>query len=1164
MQITAFCKAQPISKMNRLCLSLITQLKKVISKRSESTTISEDSVSKQEYLSFEKLILNTKYPKGIEQIILKMKLTVIILFIACLQVSASGYAQKISMSKKNVPIEQVFKEIKKQTGYLFFYNQNWLEEINTISIDVKDASIETVLEICFLDQPLSYSIVDRTIILSKSKKPDPVTKTEELIIKENPPKEISGVVTDSKGETLPGVSVRIKGTTTGTTTGINGSYTINVPDDNTVLEFSYIGFIAQVIPLNGRQTLNVTLTEANTALNEIVVTALGISRESKSLTYAVQNIKGDKLNEAKETNLINALQGKVAGVTITKDATGPGGDSKVLIRGNRSITNSNQPLYVIDGVPLSGNVGMLNSDEVESMTILKGASAAALYGSQGQNGAIIITTKRGKANQTTINFISGLGLDQAAVLPELQYEYGQGDAGIYNANSERSWGPKATGQAVTLWNGSNVPLVGQSDNLKNFFRTAQTLNNTLSISGGGEKMQTYFSYGNTMAQGILTNNDLTRHNVDLKTDNTISSKLSISTKMSYIFEDVDNRPVPGGSGNYVLPSIFSSPTSIPLDEMKKYSYQDNTGTERQSYWLPGSSVLVNPYWALNRINYYQKRDRILGLVSAKYEFNKWLNLQVRGSIDKTIQNNTRKVYADSYFSQVGSNYDYGTNRNQGINVDALLSFQRNIGKKFDITGNLGASLQESKYESISGSANGLNKPNFFYMHNAKSPFFTTANGRTPRVQSLYGTATIAYNKYLYLDITARNDWSSALPEQSQSYFYPSVGLSAIVSDMIKLPSWISYGKASLTMANSGYGGTQYLDRNYYSVGIGGAIITPNIQSLGSYKPELTTSYEAGLDWKFLKNRLGLNFTYYNTQTKNQLLLIGLPPASLFDQKYINAGLIQNHGIELVANVSPVAGKNFRWDAALNYSKNINKVKRLTETIKSIVIGEGDNVYLIKVDEGSSYGDMYVRGWKKDAQGRNLVEDDGTPILTDGLDQFVGNYNPDYMLGFSNEFSFKNFSMSFLIDHRQGGAVIGGTQALIDAYGHSKNSLWGREGGIILDGYRQDGQKNAQSISSQKYFGLIGGRYPSAGFYSYSSTNTRLREFTLGYELGDKLLSKYPLIKSAKLSLVGRNLFFFKKDAPIDPEVTRGINGGGLEYAALPSTRNFGLNLKVSF
>lgn len=1110
-----------------------------------------------------KFYIDLKRYSSVYKVLLIMKLIILFMVTSVLHVSATGFAQNVTLKASNASLENVLKEISKQASYDLAFSSEMLKRSKPVDIDLKNVPFNEALEECFQGQELTYSLVKNTVVVKRKKETGLVQNKvmDEANIQQV---QVSGRVEDADGNPLTGVSIKLKGSSLGATSDVNGLYSISLPSRIGVLLFSYIGFQPIEIEINDRSTVNAKLEESFEALSDVVVTALGISREAKSLTYAVESIKGDKLNEAKETNLINSLQGKVAGVTITKNANGPGGDSKVLIRGNRSITNSNQPLYVVDGVPLSGNVGMLNSDEVESMTILKGASAAALYGSQGQNGAIIITTKRGSRSGTTVNLVSGFSLDQAAVLPELQFEYGQGDEGVYGANSERSWGPRAEGQLVTLWNGNSVPLEGQPNRLKEFFRNAQTLNNSLSVSGGSERMQTYFSYGNTKAQGILRNNDLMRHNFDLKTDNIITSKLSLSTKLTYIYEDVDNMPSVGSGGSYVLPSIFSSPTSIPLSEMQEFSYIDATGTEKQSYWLPGSSVLLNPYWSLNRIKMYRKRDRVLGLISAKYDFTDWLNFQVRGSLDKTIQNNDTKIYADSYFSQVGSTYNYGGNRNQGINIDALLSFNRSFGPKFDLIGNLGASLQESKYESISGNANGLNKPNFFYMGNAKSPFFTTADGRTPRVQSLYGTASLSYNKYLYLEATARNDWSSALPKESQSYFYPSIGLSAIVSDMLSLPSWVTYGKASFTVANSGYGGTQYLDRNYYSVATGGAIITPNIQSLGTYKPEITTSYEVGLDWRFIKNRIGVNATYYNTKTKNQLLLIGLPPASLYDQKYINAGLIQNHGIELVGSLTPVSGNGFVWDIAVNYSKNINKVKRLTESIKSIVIGEGDNVYLIKVDEGSSYGDMYVRGWKEDEQGRKLVEDDGTPILTSGLDQFVGNYNPDFMIGVSNNFSFKNFSLSFLIDHRQGGTVIGGTQAIIDAYGHSKASLLGREGGIVLDAYRQDGTKNTTPVSSQKYFGLIGGRYPTAGFYSYSSTNTRLRELVLSYNFSNKLLGETSFIKGAKLSIVGRNLFFFKRDAPIDPEVTRGLNGEGLEYTALPSTRNYGLNLKMTF
>ena len=974
---------------------------------------------------------------------------------------------------------------------------------------------------------------------------------------------VRGRVTGDNNQGMPGVSVMVKGTSRGTTTNANGEYTINANAQDSLV-FSYVGFAEEQVGVADRNQVNVVLKNAGTGLNEVVVTALGIRRSVKSLTYSVDNIKGDELNKAKETNVINSLQGKVAGVTITKNATGPGSDSKVLIRGNRSINNSNEPLYVIDGVPLSGNVGMLNSDDIESMTVLKGASAAALYGSQGQNGAIIITTKRGKAGETIINYIGNYTLDQAAVLPELQFEYGQGDAGVYDAASERSWGPKITGQEVELWNGHKVKMQGQPDRLKDYFRKASTINNTLSLQGGNDKVQSYFSYSNTLGQGIMRNNDLVRHNIDWKITNNVTDKLSFFTKLTYIYEKVDNRVFPGDGGTFALPSIIRSPVTIPLSEMEQYSYIDETGTEKQSYWNPGSSVQLNPIWALNRVLNTQRRDRFLALASIKYQFNDWLNLQLRGSMDKLMQHNEYKTYADNYFSQVGSDYERGENGNLGMNMDALLSFNHSITKNIDITGNVGTSIQQSRYQSNFESANGLNKANFFFMGNAKSPFVTNAYGRSPQVQSLYASTTLGYNDYLFLDLTARNDWSSALPKGNQSYFYPSVGLSGIISDMVQLPTWVTYGKARITFASSGFGGTQYLDRAYYTVGSGGSISTPSTQSLGDYKPEITHSLEFGLDWRFINNRLGFDITYYNTRTEDQLLLIGVPGATLFRDKYINAGLIRNKGIEVTADYTPIKTTTFQWTAGVNYSKNTNKVERLTENMKSVVIGAGDAVYLIKVDEGSSFGDVYVRGWQRDSLGRRLVEADGSPTLTDGTNVFVGNYNPDYMLGFSNTFNFKAFSLSFLIDHRQGGVVISGTQALIDADGHSKQSLQGREGGIVLDGVNAGGGKNTTPIDAQKYFSLIGGRYPIAEFYSYSGTNTRLRELVLGYRLPAGLVSKTKIIKKAEISIVGRNLFFFHRTAPIDPEITRGVNGGGLEYAQLPSTRNYGLNLNLSF
>ncbi|HET7114870.1 MAG TPA: SusC/RagA family TonB-linked outer membrane protein [Hanamia sp.] len=1087
-----------------------------------------------------------------------MKLTIALLLFFTFQVSAKSDAQKITIVKNNIHLSEVFRDIERQTGYLFFYDKALIKNTEPIDVSIKDATLEQALSTCLKGQQLTYTIVRNTIVIQEKKffkevVTSPVTHLPDNVIR--------GKITDGNGQPLPGVSINLKGTKVGTTSDAQGNYVINIPEGNGILVFTNIGFNSQEIEVSGRSTIDVKLLSAGAkSLNEIVVTALGIKREVKSLTYSVQSINGNKLDEAKDPNLINTLQGKVAGVTITRDATGPGGNAQVIIRGNRSLSGNSQPLYIIDGVPLGGNIGMLNPDNIESMTVLKGASAAALYGSQGQNGAIIITTKRAKAGKISVDYNGGLTFDRASILPELQYEYGQGDAGVYNAHSEHSWGPKAEGQMDTLWNGDVVPLRGQPARLKNFFRTANTIDNSITVSGGSDKMQAYFSYGNTEAQGIMRNNDYSRHNVDLKINSNISSKLTLLAKGTYIYEEVNNRVVPGEGGTYALPSIFRSPTSIPAAEMKKYSYIDASGNERQSYWKPGSSILLNPYWALNRVLYYQQRDRFLGLFSAKYDFTDWLNIQARGSIDKTFQNTNNKIYADNYFSLVGSDYHYGNSINQSTNVDVLISVDHGLAKNLHLTGNVGGAMQQGNYRSNNQAANGLNKANFFFMSNAKNPFITDIIGKNPLIFSLYATASIDYKKYLYLDVTARNDWSSALPESNQSYFYPSIGLSAIVSDMLELPSWVSYGKVRITFANSGFGGTEYLANNYYSVGAGGAIGTPTIQSLGTYKPELTHSFETGLDWQFFKSRLGFNLTYYNTRTVNQLLLIGTPSASLFNQKYINAGLITNSGIELVMNFTPIKGKNFSWDATINYSKNKNKVVRLIPSVKYVIL-RSDRETEIRAAVGGSYGDMYVKEWEKDSLGRHLVDVNGLPIISAGNTHYLGNYNPNYMLGFSNTFTFKRFSLSFLIDYRNGGYVIAGTQALLDADGHSKTSLKGRENGIVLDGYTKDGAKNTKNISAQSYFGVIGDRYPTGGLYAYSSTNMRLRELTFGYRFP---LSKTHFLKDAKLSVVGRNLFFFQRSAPFDPEITEGSGAGGVEYGQLPPTRNYGLNLKLSF
>jgi len=1136
--------------------------------------LNSDSLSHTDlYQVSDSLARNSLY----RQIVRVMKLTFILIMVALMNVYSNGYSQKVTLVGKHAPLEEFFSTIKQQTGYVFFYDLNLLKTAKPVTLKVVNTDLSSALEILFNDQPLAYSIENRTIVISEKlsgSNRKNLSKNNFMLM------DVRGKVVDSKGETLPGVSVRVKGTTVGTTTDMQGNFSLNAPDNSTLI-FSYIGYVSQEIAVNNRTNINVTLVEDSQMLGEVVVTALGIERSSKSLTYAAQTIKADELNQAKETNLINSLQGKVAGVTITKNATGPGSSSKVLLRGSRSIFGNNQPLYVIDGVPMDNTsreqgsggthggrdggdgIGMLNSDDIETMTILKGASAAALYGSQGQNGAIIITTKRGKAGKITVDYTGNTSIDRPFILPEVQSEYGQGAGGVFNANSETSWGPKITGQTVTLWNGKQTALQGQPDRIKDFYRDGSSLSNTIGISGGGEKMQTYFSYGNNQAKGILQNHALDRHNFDFKIDNTISDKLSFFSKLSYIIEDVDNKPFTG-ERNDATGSIYHAPASIPLSEMQNFEYIDALGNLRQSYWNPGSIYLSNPYWKMNRQLFSEQKRRLIGLVQAKYKFTSWLDLQVRGSLDRTDENTEEKMYNDSYeLSGNGSVYNLYAGNRRATNLDALLSFRRDLTKNFNLTGYIGGSIQETKYESVGTVANGLNKLDFFFMSNAKNPRTSNVIGRTPQVQSLYATTTVSFKDYLYLDLTARNDWSSALPKENQSYFYPSVGLTAIVTDMLDFPSWVSYGKARVTLANAGYGGQQYLTDNYFSVGAGGTINTPGTRSLGNYKPELTSSFEAGLDWRFFTNRIGLDVTYYKSQTKNQLISLAVPNATLFSAQYINAGLIQNSGVEFMLSGTPIRSKAFSWDMMFNFSKNVNKVVELSPRLKVAVLGD-DRQVLETVEEGKSYGTMYMAEWKKDAQGRRIVNANGVPVVTPKT-AYAGNYNPNYMLGVNNSFSYKDLSLSFLLDYRNGGTVVAGTLAAMDADGTSKSSLFGRDGGIVLDAYADAGVKNTKSITAETYWQSLGNRTPVKDFYAFSATNLRLREVVLGYKLPDQLIKKAGFIQSARLSLVGRNLLFLKKYAPYDPEIATAMtNRGGMEYSSLPTTRNIGLSLNMTF
>jgi TonB-linked SusC/RagA family outer membrane protein len=1089
-----------------------------------------------------------------------IKLTSALLLFFTFQVNAKSDAQKITIVRDNIHLSEVFKDIEQQTGYHFFYDEAIIQKNPPIDVSIKNATLEQALLACLKGQQLTYDIVKNTVVIQPEKKrPDSDNlQLAKLVALPPPPVEVHGRVVNKNGDPLGNVSVIIKGTKTGTITDDDGHFTLNAPNNkNVVLEISSVGYQKKTVSVKNATEITITLELAATGMDEVVVTALGIKRQAKSLTYSVQTVGSNEIDEAKTTNIATALQGKVAGMRITMSPNGPGSSANILLRGVRSLSGNNQPLIIIDGVPLDNSsrpletggstgfyggrnggdgIGMLNSDNVASMTVLKGASAAALYGSQGQNGAIIITTKSGKAGKITVNYTGNFSVDEPNRLPKLQSEYGQGTGGVYDPNAEGSWGPKATDQLVTLWNGDKVPYSGQPNHLKDFLRRGLTIDNTVSIMGGDSLMQTYFSYGNTNAEGIIPNQTYNRNNFDLKIDNKVTKKLSFTTKLTYIIENNNNKATTDSHVD-VYTRILKAPVTIPLAEMQQYEYFDSLGSRKQSFWKPGSVFNSNPYWALNRHLYFEQKDRILGLLSVKYDFADWLNLQVRASMDKLIQKTDDRMYEDSYFwAGYGNVYSLRKLNSTAINVDALLSFNRQLTKKIGLNGNVGASVQESKYESLELNALGLIRPDFFFMQNAKNLISNNLFGRTPQIQSVYGVATFSYEDMLYLSTTMRNDWSSALTPGHQSYFYPTIGLSAVVSDMVKLPSWISYGKARLTYAKSGYGGNQYLDRNYFAVLPGGIIQPSSLRATPDYKPELTTNYEVGFDSRFFRGRLGLSLTYYQSHTINQLIELPTPSvASLYANEYVNAGLIQNRGLEFILDGKPVDTRNFSWDATINFSSNKNKIVRLDSGSTSRLIG-------------GSIGDVYAQDWGRDTQGRRLVDDNGRPIFGVGTVYF-GKSQPDYMLGFMNEFSYKRFSLSLLIDYSHGGVVNQTYQDIIDIQGTSQASLQGREGGLVIDGYTSDGKKNTKSINAESYWTNVNG----VG-YIYSATNMRLREAEISYRFSNRLLNKTRIIKSVKLSLVGRNLFWFEIHSPFDPEQSTGQ----------PTTRDIGVNLKLTF
>jgi TonB-linked SusC/RagA family outer membrane protein len=1011
-------------------------------------------------------------------------------------------------------------------------------------------------------------------------------------------KNISGVVRASSDDaTLPGVSVVVQGTTRGTETDFDGKYTIKVATGE-VLSFSFLGMKTKTVTVSSSNTINVVLEDDAGQLDEIVVTALGIKKSRKTLTYSAQDVKGDDLTRVKQVNPINSLSGKSAGLTITRSASGVGGATKVVLRGNSSTTN-NDPLYVIDGIPMlnSGNgqngetpggnifgsqtgnrdggdiTSLINPDDVESMTILKGASAAALYGSQGANGVILINTKSGKDGKIKVNFNSTLTIDNVMSLPKLQTEYqslsvGGGITENGRVTDPKSWGAKTSGLSNTV---------------DDFFNTGTTATQAISLSAGSKIAQTYFSFANTYANGVIPGNKLNRNVLNLReTARFLNDKIQVSANISLSDQRIWNRP---GNGLYSNPltGLYLNPVGVDLNEYKNKFEYFNTSTNMMDQYATSfdENIQQNPYWLLNRNQSQDIAQRSFASLSVKYQITEALSIQSRGSFDKSFFTYDKKLHAGSDLTFVPTTGRYILEKTENTQqyLDLIANYSKDLSKDFGLNLTVGTSLTKYKIGDqilLDSGPEGLGLPNEFTIGNFNSSNGINQTVSNREVQSVFGAANVGYKDILYLDVTGRADWSSTLVNtDSNSFFYPSVGLTNVLSEMFELPEAVDFAKVRVSYAEVGKDIPTYATvplRTIGTTGNGGNIGTANQATFApkngeTLVPERQKSFEIGTEWRFFGNRLGVDLTYYNSTTENQIFFIDAEPnIEGYTQNIVNAGEISNKGIELVLTGKPVVNDNFKWNTSLNFASNKNEVVSVHPSLENgeaILTAPGVNGYGYSLVEGEDFGSIKGRSVIRNENGLPVVTDDGSGNLTIEATDFqtIAHAQPDFTLGLSNTFEFKNFSINFLIDGKFGGDVVSVTEAINDFYGVSQASANTRNtNGGMINVVTTSGA--SAQMSAQDYYTKTGGRAGLLGEYVYDATNISLRELSVGYSLpktGD-------YFKSVKLSLIANNLFFIYKDAPFDPNIASSTGTGlqGVDIYGQPSTRSIGLNININF
>lgn len=1105
------------------------------------------------------------------------------------------------------PLFKVLKELNKTKGVYFLFSDESLGDKLVNPAKKDNIDIEKILNQVLENTGLKYKKVnDKTFVILAAKEtaraelniiPAPTNGSDAQVVNNRLGDIVTGKITDATGAGVAGASVSIKGTTRGTTTNNEGVFSIEVNKGETLI-FSAVGYTTQEITPGDRSTVNVLLTAGGSQMTEVVVTALGISRRSRSITYATQKIAGEELTTVKDPNLVNSLNGKVAGLTVNRSASGAGGSVRVVMRGNKS-TQNNSPLYVIDGIPMfntsvaqpenlfgqsSGTasagrdggdaISNINPEDIESMQVLKGASAAALYGSLAANGAILVTTKKGRAGTARVNVASSLTVDRAMLKPEAQFSHGQDAPG-----NENGWGAKN----------------GKGDYADEFWQTGATWINSVSMMAGSDRAQSYFSYSNTDNKGIIPTAKFNRHTFTFRENaKFFNDKLTVDALVTLTRQKSTNRP---SSGLYNNPQVglYFFPRNLDFGSFKNNFevFSNARALMVQNWWNVrydagefGNEYSQNPYWNLNRNIREDARDRAFSSLTLRYDIIPGLAVQARGSYDYSVDEYDAKTYASTHsvIADYNGRYTWERSKNKVAYGDLLLFLNKKLSTDLSLSATLGGSITDSRtgdrtfidsYGAVNsrGEKQGLSIANIFNVQNIHS---RNANKQQAvqrfQTQSILGSASLGYKDMLYLDLTGRNDWSSTLSYTGDmSFLYYSVGATGVLSEMLHMPEAVDLAKVRMSYARVGNSVRAFATNPpLYRVNpVTGTVIKNTRAAFPNrpLKPEDNRSFEMGTEWRLLNNRLGIDLTWYKNDNFNQYFETPAPRGGDFSTYFLNLGQIRNTGLEVMVSASPVKNKDFEWNTSVNFATNKNTVVSLSEA--GITEGNNnmfflttfDNTYSSVVREGGSFGDILGFAADRDDKGNLKLAADSTPVRASER-KLLGNPTPDFTLGWSNSFRYKGFDLSFLFDGRFGGEVMSITQAELDVNGFSEASAAAIDNGGVLVKGTIGGTPFEGKIPAKKYYGAIGGRAGIGEYYMYDATAIRLREVSLGYTVP----LKWKGIRSLNLSLIGRNLFFIKREAPFDPEISMSTNDGlqGVDVFGLPATRSFGFNLKVGF